>query len=61
MPLRKPHPQQQRGLGRRLKSAFLNTSFLFQRGLMASQSIGLGRHGKPIASYDFWKALAILE
>jgi hypothetical protein len=44
MRLRKPHPQQQRGLGPRVKSAFLDT-FLFQHGLMASQSIGLHRHG----------------
>jgi hypothetical protein len=27
--LRKPHPQQQRGLGPRVKSAFLSTSFDF--------------------------------
>ena len=46
MQLRKSHTHQQRELGPRLKSAFLNTSFLFQRGLMASQCIGLHRHGK---------------
>jgi hypothetical protein len=39
--LKKPHPQQQQGLGPRVKSAFLSTAFLFQHGLMASQSIGL--------------------
>ena len=50
MRLRKPHPQQQRGLGPRVKSAFLNT-FLFQHGLMASQSIGLHRHGVHRCSF----------
>ena len=39
--LGKPHPQQQRGLGPRAKSAFLNISFLCQH-----QSIGLHRHSK---------------
>ena len=50
MRLRKPHPQQQRRLCPRVRSAFLDTSLLFQHGVMASQSIGLHRHGKPIAS-----------
>jgi hypothetical protein len=50
MQLRRSHTHQQRELGPRLKSAFLNTSFLFKHGLMASQSIGLHRHGKPLAS-----------
>ena len=47
MQLRRPHTHQQREPGPRLKSAFLNISFLFQHSLMASQSIGPHRHGKP--------------
>jgi hypothetical protein len=46
MQLRRSHTHQQRELGPRLKSAFLNTPFLFQYGLMVSQSIGLRCYGK---------------
>jgi hypothetical protein len=46
MQLRRSHTHQQRELGPRLKFAFLNTPFLFQHGLMVSQSIGLRRYGK---------------